>query len=156
MEETKEGFLEKSNQGTMKGEESLTGPWGEGSLHRDEERLGHSEMAHSAETEPGGSSKKAIGMVDRDQVWKGHPEELGFLLRLCKQQCDTGTCSFRPAPLQAGWGKGLKVRGKSCPSLRGESMGGWTEVTAMGLERQSQRDQTQVKQPGQGLVLDWM
>lgn len=32
----------------------------------------------------------------------------------------------------------------------------WTNVMAMGLERQNQRDQTQVKETGRNSLLDWM
>lgn len=115
MEDMREGFLEKSNQGIMKGEESPAGTWGGGSLCRGEKRLGHSELAHSAETQRslGETAKRQSEGLTGTRSGRVSLRSLGFSLRLCKQWCDIGTCSFRTT-LWAGWGKGLKER-DLCP-----------------------------------------
>lgn len=59
MEEMKEGFLGKSNQETMTGEESVAGAWGGARLHTGERRGGHSRPAYTAETRTEG--KQGIG-----------------------------------------------------------------------------------------------
>lgn len=82
-------------------------------------------MAHSAETQ-----------MRRERQQKGHQRvnrvrprrSQCFILRFCKQWCDTGMCSFRTTPLHTGWRKCLKERDLSqrevIPITEGRQDGG--------------------------------
>lgn len=96
MEEMKEGFLGKSNQETMTGEESVAGAWGGARLHTGERRGGHSGPAYPAETRTEG--KQGIRRSGR-----------AFILRLRDQRCDTGMRALWTT-LSAGRRMGRKER----------------------------------------------